>query len=122
MAQNWNIDPGKRDYKLANGAPEQTDSLTIPAYIRLKARRGRWMYAPNSIWGSNFYLIQKRKSTQDASFLENLAADALQPIIDDKRAKEITVSTTVVSRHNVGMQVDIVDASNEEQSITLPSI
>lgn len=34
MGQNWEIDPVTKDYVMKGGAPVNTDSLTIPAYIR----------------------------------------------------------------------------------------
>lgn len=122
MGANWNMDPQKKDYVMVKGAPDQTDSLTIPAYIRMKVKRDTWMYAPDQRYGSNFYKVVKRNSSQDATFLENLAAEALQPIIDDGRATEITVNTVIAQRSNVGMQVDITDADNQEQTIVLPTI
>lgn len=119
---NWNMDPQKKDYVMVNGAPQETNSLTIPAYIRLKVKRTQWMYAPNNQYGSDFYLIKKRKTSQDATQLENIAAKALQPILDDGRANEITIKTTLANRNAVGLQTDIVDSSNNVQTIVLPSI
>lgn len=122
MSNNWRIDPMKKDYALINGAPDQTDSLTIPAYIRMKVHRSKWLYAPDATYGSNFHAVQKRNSTEDASFLENMAADCLQPLLDDGRAREITVTTELVTRNNVGMKIEIVDANNQKQQIVLPQI
>jgi phage gp46-like protein len=122
MAKSWDIDPKKRDYVLEKGAPRQTDSLTIPAYIRLKTRRLRWMYAPDNSYGSDFYTIKKRKSTDDASAIEAIAARALQPIADDGRASAIQIDTTVATRSGVGLQAKITDASGEPQTLDLPAI
>lgn len=122
MAQNWNIDPKSGDYVMKGGAPEQTDSLTIPAYIRLKTQRGGWMYAPDAKYGSQFHKIAKRRTTQDATFIENLAADALAPIVEDNRANEIEVATTQSARHGIGMEAIIQDARGRVDKLNLPSI
>jgi len=115
MAQNWSIDPVKRDYILQNGRPVNTDSLTIPAYFRIAIPRTQWLYAPNSSYGSDYYLIQKRRSTSDASQFENVGAAALQPIVDDGRSNGISVTTQVLTRGGVGLQIDVTDARGQFQ-------
>ena len=104
---------------MVGGAPEQTDSLLVPAYIRMRAKRTKWMYAPDKNWGSDLYTVTKNRSLNDATFLENIAARALKPLIDDDRAESITVSTEVVARHGVGMKTKIIDARGEGEQITL---
>lgn len=109
MAQNWDIDPQKKDYVLERGSPAQTDSLRVPAYVRLKTRRGTYMYAPDTRFGSEFHLQKKRRTSVDNSTVEDLAADALQPIVSDQRASEITIESEVKTRNNVGLQAQIID-------------
>ena len=120
--QNWQIDPSSGDYVMDKGAPIQTDSLTIPAYFRLKVRQGEWLYAPNPQYGSSFHKIKKKKSTKDASLIENTAAVALQPIADDNRAESIDIETKVVKRGAVGIEVTIFDKNNGEEKLLLPQI
>lgn len=119
MGQNWEIDPVTKDYVMKGGAPVNTDSLTIPAYIRLSTKRTQWLYAPDTNYGSDFYLIQKRRSTTDASQFENTAARALQPMVDDGRSSGISVTTQVLTRGAVGMEVDITDARGQTEETTL---
>jgi phage gp46-like protein len=120
MPQNWSIDPTKRDYIMRGGSPEQTDSLSIPAYIRLKARRTRWMYAPNNDWGSDMYLSQRRISSTNPSELENIAARSLQPIADDGRAKLIEVESVNQLRHSAYLNIRLVKRSGEIDDFQLP--
>ncbi len=120
--QNWKINPETGDYIIANGAPEQTNSLTIPAYMRLKVQRSRWMYAPNNEYGSDFYTVKKRPSENGNQRLEDIASRALQPLVDDGRAKEITVDITGNSRNAAGMNAVIVDASGEVEQTTFKGI
>jgi phage gp46-like protein len=122
MAKSWDLDPKTGDYIMQGGSPVETDSLRIPAYIRLKVRRAEWLYAPDDDYGSDFHLIKKRKSTDDASNLEAIGARALQPIADDGRASLITVDTIAVSRHNVGLRTEIEDAGGEVETLDLPQI
>lgn len=120
--ESWSINPVTGDYDQKNGAPVVTEKLTIPAYIRLRAKRTTWMYAPDNKWGSNFYLQKKRKTSQDPSFFENLAADALQPIVDDGRASSVTVTTTVSTRGGMGMETEVVDATGKVEKIVIDPI
>lgn len=122
MAQNWNLDPKTGDYVLIGGSPEQTNSLQIPAYIRLKTPRTRWLYAPDERYGSDFYTLQKRQTTRDSSLVETVAANALQPIVDDGRAQTIEVETTVLARNAIGLQTEILTADGSIEELTLPSL
>lgn len=122
MAQNWEIDPKTGDYVMEGGAPKQTDSLRIPAYVRLKTPRTQWLYAPDERYGSDFYTIKKRQTTRDASQIETVAANALQPIADDGRARSIEVEATQVARHGVGLETKIVEASGRLDNLSLPSL
>lgn len=122
MAQNWDLDPKNGDYIMEDGAPKQTDSLRIPAYVRLKTPRTRWLYAPDDRFGSDFYLLQKRQTTRDASQVETVAVNALQPIADDGRARSIEVDAVQVARHGVGLETKIVEASGRLDNLLLPSL
>lgn len=122
MAKSWEIDPKTGDYIMEGGSPKETDSLRIPAYIRLKTRRQQWLYAPDTQYGSDFHLVRKRRTTEDASAIESIAARALQPILDDGRADSITVDTTATSRHGVGLQASIVEADGTVENLDLPQV
>lgn len=122
MANHWEVDPKNGDYVMEGGAPKQTESLRIPAYYRMKIPRTKWMYAPNDKYGSLFWSVRKRVSTQDNSLLENMAADAIQPIVDDGRAIQAEVTTVAVARHGVGMSAVLTDSSAKPQTLVLPQI
>lgn len=122
MAQSWNLDPKTGDYVMSGGAPEQTDSLTIPAYIRMKTKRTQWLYAPNSDYGADFYLVKKRRTNENASSIENIAGRALQPLIDDGRSSNISITTTDVARHGLQLETQITDARGQVETLVLPQI
>lgn len=122
MGQHWEKDPNSGDYVMEGGAPKQTDSLRIPAYYRLKISRSKWLYAPNAQYGSDFYLLKKRRSNQDASTVENTAAAALQPIADDGRASSIEITTTQTARNGVALEAIITDAEGNPEKLVLPRI
>lgn len=117
MAQNWDLDPEKGDYLMQGGSPKQTDSLKVPAYFRLKVKRNRWMYAPDRDYGSDYYTVAKRPSSNANTRLENIGAVALQPLVDDGRASSVELNVVQNTRNNVGLQVKVVDASGEEESM-----
>lgn len=122
MAQNWNIDPKTGDYVQKGGAPEQTDSLTVPAYFRLKVTAGSWLYAPDNQYGSRFAELKKRPTGRDTSKVENAAAVALQPILDDGRAVSITVDTTSANRNSVGLKVVLEKQRGVFDQLEIPSL
>lgn len=122
MAQNWDIDPKTGDYKMIGGAPVQTNSLRVPAYVRLKTPQGGWLYAPDDNYGSRFYALKKRQTVGDASGVETIAANALSPIVNDGRASSVTVEAKVVARHGIGLETEIVDAGGEVENLILPGL
>ena len=123
MAKSWLVNPKTGDYVLAdNGAPSQTDSLTVPAYFRLKVKRGTWLYAPSVNYGSTFHLQKKRRSTENASLFEDIAVDALQPIVDDGRASTIAVDTTLAQRNSIALDLQITDATGKVEQLVIDPI
>ncbi len=121
--KNWQIDPSTGDYVMSGGAPVETASLQNPAYVRLKVKRKTWLYAPDEAYGSDLYLIKKRRTDgSQNSLVENTAARALQPLIDDGRASEINVTTTQAARNGVGLEVDLTDAEGNSDQISLNPI
>lgn len=122
MNTGWDIDPASGDYLQENGQPVNTESLKLPAYYRLKTKRKMWMYAPDDKYGSDFFKIQKRSTTQNNSKLETIASRALQPLVDSGRASNIVVTTTQTSRQGVAMECDITDAQGQVQTVTFPGL
>lgn len=122
MAQNWTINPKTGDYVMQGGSPVQTSDLYTPAYIRLKVPRTRWLYAPNSKYGSDFWQLRKRQTGRDVSNVEITAGRALQPIADDGRAASISVTFTEVVRGAVAIQTSIKQANGQIIQFTIPSV
>jgi len=121
MAQNWNINPSSGDYVIENGKPVETDSLQVPAYFRLKTQRGRWLYAPDDKYGSTFYTLKKRTS-QDASAIERIAENAIQPILDDGRAREALIETVLSARSEVGLSTTLQQENGNLDTLILPKL
>jgi len=118
MAQGWNLDPITGDYVMVNGSPEQTNSLKLPAYYRLRTKRQTWLYAPDNNYGSDFFAILKRPSTNSNTRIEQIGARALQPMVDDGRAVEIEVETVENKRDATALKVTIIDASGQADVLT----
>lgn len=123
MAQSWQIDPSTKDYVMSQGAPVETDSLEIPAYVRLKTRRGGWMYAPDSSYGSDLAAGKNQKGTsRDVSHIENIVAVALQPIVDDGRAKGAEVTVTATSRGYLALDAKLERAAGNLDQLNIKSL
>lgn len=115
--KNWHLDPNTGDYVMENGSPKQTESLQVPAYVRLKVRRNQWLYAPDNDYGSDYYLLKRKQGNLDASTVEAVGARALQPLISDGRANQITVDTLDTARGGIQMKTQIIDAAGEPEEI-----
>jgi phage gp46-like protein len=116
------LNPATGDYVLSKGAPVQSDALLVPAYVRLKTRRSQWLYAPDSNYGSDFYTVKKRPTESGNQQLENIAVQALQPMIDDGRALQVTAQVVTGNRNSAGMNIEIIDASGGAQETTFPGL
>lgn len=120
---SWNVDPDTGDYVMdAAGKPVNNNDLKTPAYFRLTVGRTRWLYAPDTTYGSDFYLFKKKHLSNDPSTLEAVAQRALQPMIDDGRASAVTVNTTDAKRYQSDESVQITDAQGIPQSLSLDQI
>jgi phage gp46-like protein len=118
---SWLINPGTGDYEMAGGSPQRDTSLQFPAYARLKVRRGAWMYSPNSEYGSDFGTVRKRSSTTPA-LLESIGTRALQPLLDDGRATDLTFASTGSSRHSEELECSITDSDSNTVSFSFTPV
>lgn len=123
MAQNPDLDEKTGDYVLEGGKPKETDSLRIPAYIRLKVRRGTWMYSPDIGYGSDFHSIKKRvTASNDARRVEDAAARALQPLVTTARASRIDITLAGLDRHATALNVKIIEENGRLDELNIPGI
>ena len=122
MLQSWEIDPSTGDYIIQNGVPVPSSSLDYPAYYRVKTPRLQWLYAPDTKYGSDFNTIQKNLTTKPPVLIENVAARALQPMVDDGRATNVDVTVTQLARSGVSLQLDITTAQAQTSTFTIPSL
>lgn len=120
--QSWNINPQTGDYILKDGRPEETNSLSVPAYFRLKIKRTKWLYAPDTKYGADFYTIQKRPADNANQRFESTATKALQPMVDDGRALQISATVTQNSRGGTALDTKIIDATGEVETVTFNSL
>ncbi len=121
--QTWTLDPTTGDYVMSGGSPVQTNGLATAAYIRVKTPKDGWMYAPNSKYGSRLREIKNtRRNNKDITMLENVVGVALQPMLDDGRAKSITAAVNNVAIGYFGLVGKIVQANGQTEDLNLPSI
>lgn len=118
---SWQIDPSTGDYLMTNGAPVESEDLAIPAYYRLKVRRGQWMYAPDDEYGSDFWTVKKHFRPNEVNSLTDIGLKALQPMVDDGRAADIEASFgSSVGRNDSQINFKITDAMGQQQQLSLP--
>ena len=122
---SWIINPETGDYVMTNGKPTESESLLYPAYYRTKIRRGAWMHAPDSRYGSDFGNISQRFNGRDLPTLANIQKQALQPMIDDKRAIAVDVTydgTQQGIRNNSALKANITSADGTTETLLLPPL
>lgn len=120
--QSWNVNPITGDYVMVKGSPEETDSLQVPAYFRLKTKRKQWLYTPNDQFGSDYFTLKKRPAENANQRLEQIAINALQPIVTDGRASNIQADVVENTRNGSGLHVTITDASGEVEVQTFSGL
>lgn len=110
------MDPIKKDYQVDNsGKPVNERTLLTPCYFRLRIPRTQWLYKPNDDFGSDLKLLKKNSTAGNSTNLQDIAERALEPLIIDGRADDISATLTEKSRHGAGLDIAVQDARGEEE-------
>ena len=97
------ISPLTRDY-----TSEKIDTLQNAVYIRLTTPLGSWW--ANGRVGSLLHLTQREKDLSRVGLLaQQYAEEALQPILDDGRAKSITVTHEQPKDGSLNLLIAVTD-------------
>ncbi len=97
------ISPLTRDY-----TSDKIDTLQNAVYIRLTTPKGSW-WADGTL-GSLLHLIQREKDLSRVGLLaQQYAEEALQPIIDDGRAKSIVVTNEQPKDGSLNLLISVID-------------
>lgn len=103
------IDPTSGDL-----SGERISSLANAVYIRLTTPLGSW-WADKSL-GSRLHELKRSKDlSRIGKLARQYAEQALQPLLDDGRAKTITISTEQPHNGWLLMLIEVVDASGVPQ-------
>lgn len=98
---------------------QRIHTLANAVYLRLITPLGSWWKDPSL--GSRLHELRRQKDRPRVGTLaKQYAEQALQPLLDDGRAKGITV--TVDQPHNgwLNLQIDIIDATGNPQVFRQP--
>lgn len=105
------LDPITQDY---TGA--RTETLGNAVYLRLMVPRGSWWADP--ALGSRLHLLAREKDLARVAVLaRQYATEALQPLLDDGRAREISVETER-QPGRLALAIRLHDAGGREQVFT----
>lgn len=105
------LDPLTGEYQ----TNETTNSLHNAVYIRLLTPYGSWWGDPSL--GSRLHLLKREKNTVRVRRLAvQYAEQALQPLIDDNRAKKIEVTELAENKQRGWLFLHIIvhDAGNDK--------
>lgn len=112
------------DYAVGDDGKPLLDTSLAPALrCRLRCHRKKWLYAPDANFGSDFFTYNRRKSTTFSDALaENIANKAIQPMVQDGRADNVTVLTESAQRGGVALSITLTDKQlNQPVTVTLPA-
>lgn len=118
---SWQINPANGDYVMTGGAPTDSSDLIYPAYYRISIPRLKWLYAPDTKYGSDLNTLQKKAGNAALNMIQT----ALEPMIDDGRALAVDpefTSPQPASRNMAGIKINITDAEGTVTTLPLPTI
>lgn len=115
-AKNYNplLDPRTKDYVIVQGNTVKDYTLQFAAYVRLMVQKKTWLYATDESFGSDLAKVKKR-SGNTPRLLESITTKALQPLLDDNRAKDIVIVSKPQARNMCNIVVSILEANNQIQ-------
>lgn len=103
------IDPVTADY-----AGARTDTLANAVWLRIMTPLGS--YWSDSALGSRLHLLAREKDVRRVALLaRQYSEEALQPLLDDGRARQITVETAQPHNGRLHLRIAVVDAGGREQ-------
>jgi len=108
------INPETRDY-----SGERTSTLANAVYLRLMTPLGSW-WADISL-GSRLHELTREKDLSRFYILaRQYAEQALNPLIEDGRVREISVSAMSPQKGHCELHVRVLDASGQEHHYAYP--
>jgi len=108
------IDPFTRDYVLLQGAVKRdpANGLLNACYMRLTVELGS--YWADLTLGSKLYLLRREKDVARVMVLaKQYAEQALKPVADDGRAKQIKVTAMQPGNGRLYLLFEVIAASGE---------
>lgn len=94
-------------------------TLANAVYLRLTTPLGSWWKDPSL--GSRLHELRREKDRPRVGILATQYAEqALQPLLDDGRAKKITITADQPHNGWLNLQIDIIDATGNPQVFRHP--
>jgi len=109
------ISPITRDYVYVDGAPQRDPArgLANAVYLRLMVPLGSWW--ADAALGSRLHELAREKDLPRVELLaRQYSEQALRPILDDGRAKSVTVTTQRPRDGRLLLRIEVVDAGGRE--------
>ncbi|WP_103035236.1 phage GP46 family protein [Castellaniella caeni] len=108
------LDPATADYALPW---QRIETLANAVYVRLMTPVGSWWAAPTV--GSRLHELMREKDVSRVYVrARQYAEQALQPLIDDGRARSVTVSADRSRPGWCALQIAVVDNVGREQQFS----
>lgn len=98
---------------------QRINTLGNAVYIRLMTPLGSWWKHPEV--GSRLHELKRSKDlTRVGKLAKQYAEKALQPLLDDGRAQDITITSEQPHNGWLNLQIDITDATGNPQVFRQP--
>ena len=108
------IDPTTRDL-----TGTRITTLANAVYLRLMVPLGSWFAAP--ALGSRLHELQREKDVPRIAVLaRQYAEQALQPLIDDGRGRDLQVTSQQAGDGRLWLHIELIDASGQRQTFEHP--
>lgn len=108
------LDPATADYAIPW---QRLQTLGNAVYIRLMTPLGSWWAAPTV--GSRLHELQREKDRPRVYVLaKQYAEQALKPLVDDGRAKSVSVTATQARPGWCALLITVIDNVSREQRFT----
>lgn len=98
---------------------QRINTLANAVYIRLMTPLGTWWADP--ALGSRLHELRREKDRPRVGILaRQYAEQALQPLLDDGRAKKITITAEQPHNGRLDLHIEIIDATGNPQVFRQP--
>lgn len=113
------IDTVTKDYIPLNGQIQNSNQLEAQIYQLIQTPKTKWLYAPDSNYGSDFYTLLNQRQRLSKSQILQLVTSALDPLTSTGELTLTSLTVPVLTLGTVNIDIEGVDSSGEKVKFTI---